>query len=41
MNPGACILDAFGQFPTVMGGGGTLPLINIAPPNSQAATGVK
>ncbi len=30
-----------GQFPTVMGGGGTLPLINIAPPNSQAATGVK
>ena len=30
-----------GQFPTVMGGGGTLPLINIAPPSSQAATGVK
>jgi prohibitin 1 len=30
-----------GQFPTVMGGGGTLPLINIAPPRSQAATGVK
>lgn len=27
-----------GQFPTVMGGGGTLPLINIAPPSSQAAT---
>ncbi|MEG4273777.1 prohibitin family protein [Microcoleus sp. M2_B4] len=27
-----------GQFPTVMGGGGTLPLINIAPPTSQAAT---
>ncbi|MEG4014235.1 MULTISPECIES: prohibitin family protein [unclassified Microcoleus] len=30
-----------GQFPTVMGGGGTLPLINIAPPSSQAATNVK
>ena len=30
-----------GQFPTVMGGNGTLPLINIAPPSSQAATGVK
>lgn len=30
-----------GQFPTVMGGGGTLPLINIAPPSSQAATPAK
>ncbi|MEG4056349.1 MULTISPECIES: prohibitin family protein [unclassified Microcoleus] len=30
-----------GQFPTVMGGGGTLPLINIAPPTSQAATPAK
>ena len=30
-----------GQFPTVMGGGGTLPLINIAPPSGQAATPVK
>jgi|SRR5919199_4957573 regulator of protease activity HflC (stomatin/prohibitin superfamily) len=30
-----------GQFPTVMGGGGTLPLINIAPPSSQPATAVK
>lgn len=30
-----------GQFPTVMGGGGTLPLINIAPPSSQAATSAK
>ncbi|MEG4089830.1 prohibitin family protein [Microcoleus sp. Pol12B4] len=29
------------QFPTVMGGGGTLPLINIAPPSSQAATPAK
>ncbi len=30
-----------GQFPTVMGGGGTLPLINIAPPSSQGATPAK
>jgi len=30
-----------GQFPTVMGGGGSLPLINIAPPSSQAATPAK
>ncbi|MEG3935972.1 prohibitin family protein [Microcoleus sp. T3_B1] len=30
-----------GQFPTVMGGGGTLPLINIAPPTSQPATPAK
>ncbi|MEG4207058.1 prohibitin family protein [Microcoleus sp. Pol7_A1] len=30
-----------GQFPTVMGGGGTLPLINIAPPSSQAAIPAK
>ncbi|MEG4396251.1 prohibitin family protein [Microcoleus sp. BROC3] len=30
-----------GQFPTVMGGGGTLPLINIAPPSSQTATPAK
>lgn len=30
-----------GQFPTVMGGGGTLPLINITPPTSQAATPAK
>lgn len=30
-----------GQFPTVMGGGGTLPLINIAPPTFQAATPAK
>ncbi|MEG4147314.1 prohibitin family protein [Microcoleus sp. Pol12B5] len=30
-----------GQFPTVMGGGGTLPLINIAPPTSQGATPAK
>ncbi|MEG4322946.1 MULTISPECIES: prohibitin family protein [unclassified Microcoleus] len=27
-----------GQFPTVMGGNGALPLINIAPPTGQAAT---
>ncbi|MEG3907719.1 prohibitin family protein [Microcoleus sp. w2-18bC1] len=30
-----------GQFPTVMGGGGTLPLINIAPPTSQATSPAK
>ncbi|MBD1826509.1 prohibitin family protein [Microcoleus vaginatus GB1-A2] len=30
-----------GQFPTVMGGSGSLPLINIAPPISQAATPAK
>jgi prohibitin 1 len=30
-----------GQFPTVMGGGGTLPLINIAPPTFQPATPAK
>jgi prohibitin 1 len=30
-----------GQFPTVMRGGGTLPLINIAPPSGEAATPAK
>ena len=30
-----------GQFPTVMGGNSSLPLINIAPPSGQPATGAR
>jgi len=30
-----------GQFPTVMGGGGSLPLINIAPPSQPASAPAK
>jgi regulator of protease activity HflC (stomatin/prohibitin superfamily) len=35
------ILKWNGQFPTVMGGGGSLPLINIAPPGQAASPAAK